>query len=80
MTTIELKKSLQNSINSIEDEHFLKAVYAMIKEYLEGEVVGSIGGKPLTRADILERERKADEDIKAGRVHTIDEVKKRLLK
>ena len=80
MTTIELKQSLQTSIDTIQDENFLKAVYAMVKEYLNGEVVGHIGRTPLTRADILKREKQADEDIKAGRVHTLDEVKQRLLK
>lgn len=80
MTTIELKHSIQHSIDDIQDENILKAIHAMVTEYVNNEIVGSIAGKPLTRADILRREQQADEDIKAGRVHTLDEVKQRLLK
>ncbi len=80
MTTIELKHSIQHSIDDIEDENILKAIHAMVTAYLNGEIVGHIGRTPLTRADVVKREKQSDEDIKAGRVHTLDEVKQRLLK
>lgn len=77
MTTIDIKTSLHHSIDDIRDEKFLKAVYEMVRSFQDNEVVGSIGDKPLTRGDILKREFKADEDIKAGRVYSIDQVRER---
>lgn len=78
MTVIEIKNSLHLSIDGIKDESFLKAMYAMITSFTNNEVIGSIGNKKLTRADILNRELEADADIKAGRTYTTQQVKESL--
>jgi hypothetical protein len=78
MTVIEIKNSLHISIDGIKDEHFLKAIFAMITSFQNNEVVGSFGNTKLTRADILNRELEADADIKAGRVYSTDQVKETL--
>ncbi|MHB1278461.1 MAG: hypothetical protein ACYC1Q_08680 [Bacteroidia bacterium] len=76
MTVVEIRNSLHLSIDRIDDESFLKAMYAMITSFANNEEVGFIGDKKLTRRDILNRELEADADIKAGRIHTIDQIKK----
>lgn len=48
----------------------------MITSFANNEELGFIGDKKLTRKDILNRELEADADIKAGRIHTIDQIKK----
>jgi hypothetical protein len=78
MNTIELKHSIQNSIDNIQDENILKAIYAMVTEYLNGEIVGSIAGKPLTQTDILRRCIEAENDIREGRVHTLEQIKDKI--
>ena len=78
MTVIEIKNSLHKGIDGINDEHFLKAIFAMITSFQNNEVVGSIGNTKLTQADILNRELEADADIKAGRVYSTDQVKETL--
>lgn len=79
MTTLELKQSLQTSIDTIEDENTLKAIHAMVTAYLNNEIIGSIAGTPLTRADILRRCIEAENDIREGRVYTLAQVKERIL-
>lgn len=78
MNSIELKKSLQHSIDTIHDENILKALYTMVTEYVSGETVGAVGKQHLTRADILRRCIEAENDIKEGRVSTLDEIKTRI--
>lgn len=80
MTTTEIKKSLHHSIDTIEDESILMVLETLIKDVTSDEVVGYVGKTPLTRADVLRRELKAEKSINEGRVHTIEEVKARLLK
>lgn len=78
MTTNDIKKSLHKSIDGIENETFLKTIFALVTSYTENEVVGFNGNEPLTRADILNRELKADADLKANKVFTIEQVKANL--
>ena len=79
MTTIELKHSIQDSIDTIQDENILLAIHTMVKEYLNNEIIGSIGGEPLTRNDILRRCIEAENDIREGRVFTLEQMKERVL-
>ena len=62
MSTIELKQELHNYINQ-GDEKFVKMFYEMAKAYLEQ-----------LQQDKLMAE--SEEDIKAGRVHNLDETQK----
>lgn len=78
MSITELKQSIKDSIDSIQDENFLKALYVLVSEYKNSEVVGSIAGKPLTRADIIRRCMQAENDIREGRIHTLEQVKEKL--
>lgn len=73
---VEIKKSLHLRIEEIQDEAFLKAIQLMITSLTDNEIVGHVGKTPLTKADLLKNEMEADEDIKAGRVYTVDEMRK----
>lgn len=78
MTVLEIKKSIQLTVESVQDTRLLEAINTMLLESLDSEIIGYEGEMPLTKADLIHGALKAEEDIKEGRVHTIDEVKKRL--
>ena len=74
MSAAEIRKKLHKYIDKI-DEHFLKAVYALIEEYAKEDIVGyKPGGKPITKSDLTKRAQQSEEDIKAGRVYSQEDV------
>jgi hypothetical protein len=77
MPKTELKDMIHKAIDTIDDEVLLNAVLSLMKEYADNEVVGYVGNKPLTRADLIKQAFKAEEDIKAGRVYDIETVRER---
>lgn len=78
MTAIELKHSIHNSIDTIQDETILKVIFAMVSEFSNGEIEGTLAGNPLTRADILRRSIEAENDIREGRVYSLEQIKEKL--
>jgi len=75
---LELKKSIQLSIESVQDTRLLEASNTMLLESLGSEIVGYEGKTPLTKADLIHGALTAEEDIKQGRVYSVNEVKERL--
>lgn len=71
MSVIELKTALTKLIVEEENTEILEAVYAILnRPNREAEI----------RAEMNARADKAEEDLLAGRVYTIDEVRARLSK
>jgi hypothetical protein len=78
MSSRDIKKSLHQTIDGIQDENFLKALYTMLSEFLTSASAGSIGEKSLTKADILRRCLEAEGDIREGRVFTASQLKEKI--
>lgn len=77
MTALEIKRSIQLTVESVQDTHLLEAINNMLLESLDSEIIGYEGKKPLTKANLILGALKAEEDIKQGRVYTLDEIKER---
>jgi len=56
MNTIDIKNSLHKSIENIDDEVILNAVYEMILSYTNDTIVGNLGNNRLTQVDLINRE------------------------
>jgi hypothetical protein len=80
MTSTELKKNIFQDIENIQDEKFLRMMYALLAEYKNNEIIGTIKGKTLTRFNILERAGKAEQDIKSGQIIPVSEVRSLIFK
>jgi hypothetical protein len=78
MTAVEIKKSIHLSVESVNDTRLLEAINTMLLESLDPRIIAYEGKKPLTKADLILGALKAEEDIKQGRVYTIEEVKRQL--
>ncbi|MBL7206094.1 MAG: hypothetical protein ISS36_00675 [Candidatus Aenigmarchaeota archaeon] len=68
-TTIQITENLQNELKSrkiSENESYEEVIWDMIEDTMELS--------EQTKKDI----REAEEDIKAGRVHTLEEIEKRI--
>lgn len=78
MTAVEIKKSIQLTVESVQDTRLLEAINNMLLESLDPEIVGYEGNRPLTKADLILGALKAEDDIKHGKVYTLDETKERL--
>ena len=78
MTVVEIKKSIYRTVEGIQNVRLLEAVNNILLESLDPGIVGYLGDIPLTKADLLLRAMKAEEDIKEGRVHTPEQVKEKL--
>lgn len=66
------------------DERFLRAMHALAKTYVDdkpdyfdfsAEAYAKSLKRPMTQEELVARALASEEDIKAGRVHDIDEVK-----
>lgn len=72
----ELRNELHDFINHA-DEHFLKMVYAMSKEYGKPVIVGyNTDGSPITQQDLGVRVKSASMRVKSGDFLTHEEVEK----
>lgn len=78
MTVVEIKNSIHHTVEGIQNVRLLEAVNNLLLESLDPEIVGYIGHTALTKADLLLRALKAEEDIKEGRVYTAEEVRESL--
>ena len=77
MKKIAIKEALHNKIDTIKDKSFLRIVHAMLEEYLKetSAIVGSkSSGEPITQADLMAMVEETEADVKAGRVHSHQEV------
>jgi hypothetical protein len=70
MTTATLKKQLHKTIDNINDNALLEAVYVLLNNKKQTL-------KPLTEADFYKRNGKSQQDIIEGRLYTQASVKKR---
>ena len=73
----KLREDLHHYIEEL-DEKFLKVVHAMVEAYADQEqVLGSTpDGKPITKNELIQRAKLAEEDIKEGRVVDIEDMEK----
>ncbi len=78
MTAMEIKKSIQLTVETVDDLPLLEAINTMLLARLDTKIVGYVGDRPLTKAGLIKGALDAEEDIKEGRVFTTDEVKQRL--
>lgn len=77
MSTIQVKKELQNYIEKA-DDRILYAMYAMLQSYLqqENEIVAfTIEGHPLTKKEMLESLDKAASKVENGKGMTSDDIR-----
>ncbi|MBI3510454.1 MAG: hypothetical protein HY064_07300 [Bacteroidetes bacterium] len=70
MTTIQKRKQVRDFLSKNADDKFINMVYAMMMEYFN-EL------KPMTEEELLERNKKSQKDIKAGRLVGQNEVRKK---
>jgi hypothetical protein len=78
MTTKAIKAGINEHLKRIDDQRFLRIVYAMLKEFIseEEEIIGySANQKPITKNILIERAKKANIDIKKGKLYTQEEVR-----
>jgi uncharacterized coiled-coil DUF342 family protein len=78
MSTAEIRKELQSYINKA-DERFINMVYAMAKEYSKNseQIVGyQPDGRPVTKIELLNDLKEADEQIERGEYLTIEELER----
>jgi hypothetical protein len=71
MTTSSLKKELHKTIDEINDNSLLEAVYTLLKKNVRKPL------EPMTEKEFYARNSKAQKDIKRGNVVSHKDVKKR---
>ena len=72
MTVLELKQSIHEKIERINDESYLEMIYNMLLSFQEGVFI--------IPEHMKEGIRQGEEDIKNGRVHTMKELEERYKK
>lgn len=78
MGTTQIRTEVENFIKKA-DNQFLKMVHAMAVAYSNKEIVAyTTDGVPLTKEAFIKEMEEAEKDIKAGRVMTTKELKKRI--
>lgn len=76
MTTIALRKEVQQYISQA-DERFLRMVHSLAKEYSKSdEVVGHHIGKPIKKSQLLADLKEAEKQIERGEYITIEDLEK----
>lgn len=77
MGTLELRKSVHNFIENA-DERFLRMVHSMANEYTksDNEVIAFRAGKALTKGQLYEELKEAEQEIENGDYMTIEEFEK----
>lgn len=76
MSIAEIKEEIRDYVDK-GDSRLLRIIYAMIKADEQNELAGyTPQGILLTKEEILARANKAEEDIKAGRVKSLDDLKR----
>ena len=76
MSTAEIREEIQDYVDKA-DSRLLLMIYAMLKADEQNDMVGyTPQGNLLTQKEIIARAQKAEQDIKDGRVKSLDELKK----
>lgn len=79
MTTLEMKQSLHERIDQLDDQ-FLKAVYAMIETYASSDIIVGyeLNGDPVLSKDLEQRILKAETQIQKGEYLSMGELKEKV--
>ncbi|MEM8525262.1 MAG: hypothetical protein AAGG68_11485 [Bacteroidota bacterium] len=79
MTTVDIKTDLHQFIDDL-DEHFLRAVHAMVTTYLaKDEVIGyKMTGEPITQRDLEQQIEQSEQQIKEGKYLSTEELRKKM--
>lgn len=77
MGTLELRKSIHNFIENA-DERFLRMVYSMANEYAQSdnETIAFRAGKALTKSQLYQELKEAEQEIENGDCMTIEDFEK----
>lgn len=76
MSTAEIREEIRDYVDKA-DSRLLGMIYAMLKADEQNDLVGyTAKGDLLTKEEMIARAKKADQDIKDGRVKSLDELKK----
>jgi hypothetical protein len=82
MTKVELKTSIKNLVNKLDDEKVLKAYHTLLTCLIEEKekpspIIGySTKGEPLTKKSIVKKVKAASARVKAGKYISQEDVEK----
>lgn len=78
MSTIQMKAQIHEYIDSLQDENFVQAIYAMLETYITKQneaVVGyDVNGNPQYAADMKKQYKEGIEAVERGEGKTLAEV------
>jgi hypothetical protein len=85
MTKVELKTSIKNLVNKVDDEKVLKAYYTLLNSLIEekqkASLIGySAKGEPLSEKIVIKKIKDASGRVKAGKYLSQEEVEKQAQK
>ena len=86
MTKVELKTSIKNLVNKLDDEKLLKAYHTLLTSLIDekektSDIVGhSAKGELLTHKNIIKSVKAASTRVKAGKYVSQEEVEKQAQK
>jgi hypothetical protein len=85
MTKVELKTSIKNMVNRLDDERLLKAYHILLTSLMEekekSSVIGhSAKGEPLTKSGLIKKVKAASARVKSGKYVSQEEVEKQASK
>ena len=70
MSAIEIREQVTKYVSEQADDMFLRMIYAMMQEYKSEQSI-----QPMTQEELDARIDEAEEDIKAGRVYSTEEMR-----
>lgn len=76
MTTTEMKSAITESIEQL-DDHFIRAIHAMIQAYIsKDDIVGyELDGTPISQGKLEERIAVSEQQIKDGKYVSANDLK-----
>jgi hypothetical protein len=85
MTKVELRTSIKNMVNKLDDERLLKAYHTLLTSLMEEKeksaVIGhSAKGEPLTKNSLIKKVKAASARVKSGKYISQEEVEKQASK
>ncbi len=81
MRALDLRNTIFNKLNTIEDFSILKGVLEYIEDLKndKNEIVAyTINGEPLTKEMYIKKVKDADASVEAGRYTTMDDLEKEM--
>lgn len=80
MTTQELRITIHGLVNETDDPEILRSIYVLLKKLLanstdDGIVGYESDGMPISADDLIASALEAEEDIKNGRIVSLQELK-----